>query len=91
MSDATATLPPQPLLQPTAATAWGVLALLLAVNVPLFLCMPLTDDTTLYDLQARNLMQGGVMYRDIFEPNLPGVVWVHIAIRSLLGTSSIFS
>lgn len=89
MSDATAGLPSPPLLRPTAPTAWIVVTLLLAVNGPLFLCMPLTDDTTLYDLQAMNVMQGGVMYRDIFEPNLPGVVWLHVAIRSLLGTSSI--
>ena len=89
MSDATASLPPQRLLQPTAPTAWIVLTLLLVLNVPLFLCMPLTDDTVLYDLQATNVMQGGVMYRDIFEPNLPGVVWMHVAVRSLLGTSSV--
>lgn len=87
MSDATAN--PQRLLQPSAATAWVVLTLLLVVNVPLFLCMPLTDDTTLYDLQALNLMRGGVMYLDIFEPNLPGVVWMHVGVRSLLGSSSL--
>lgn len=87
MSDATADS--QRLLQPSAPTAFVVLALLLVVNVPLFLCMPLTDDTTLYDLQALNLMQGGVLYHDIFEPNLPGVVWLHVAVRTLLGVSSI--
>jgi hypothetical protein len=89
MSDAPSPEQPQPLMKPSAATAAVVLALLLVVNVPLFLCMPLTDDTTLYDLQAINLMDGGVMYRDIFEPNLPGVVWVHVAVRSLVGSGSI--
>ncbi len=64
------------------------LALLLVSNGPLFLAMPLTADTVLYDLEARNLVEGGVQYRDIFEPNLPGVVWLHAAIRTLLGTSS---
>ena len=33
-------------------------------------------------------MQGGVLYRDIVEPNLPGIVWVHIALRSVIGWSS---
>ena len=51
--------------------------------------MPLTNDTVMYDLQARNLLNGGVQYRDILEPNLPGVVWLHVAIRALLGWSSV--
>ncbi len=74
--------------QPTARVAVAVLVLLLATNGPLFVCMPLTTDTALYDLQAQTLRQGGVLYRDILEPNLPGVVWIHAAVRSVLGTSS---
>lgn len=69
---------------------WGCAAfcLLLLVFVPLFVRMPLTSDTVLYDLQARTVLSGGVLYRDILEPNLPGVVWVHLLVRSLVGWSS---
>lgn len=66
----------------------GWLALLL-VCVPLFVCMPLTSDTVLYDLQARMVWSGGVAYRDIFETNLPGMVWVHMIVRPLIGASSV--
>lgn len=50
--------------------------------------MPLTSDTVLYDLQAKTVLSGGILYRDILEPNLPGIVWAHLIIRSLVGWSS---
>ena len=62
---------------------------LLVVCVPLMLCMPLTADPVLYDLQAETVVQGGVLYRDIVEPNLPGIVWLHLLIRSLFGWSQL--
>ena len=55
---------------------------------PLALCMPLNSDTALFDVQAAEVLKGGVMYRDIVEPNLPGVVWIHLLIRSVAGWSS---
>ena len=61
----------------------GTLALWLAVlvlGVPVFVCMPLTSDVVLYDLQARTVHAGGVAYRDIFETNLPGMIWVHMLV-----------
>jgi hypothetical protein len=70
------------------AVACSLLVLLLVTNVPLFLCMPLTDDAAMYDLQALNWLHGGMLYRDILEPNLPGVIWLHAAVRWTLGTSS---
>jgi len=73
----------------SAVLAWILLGSLLITNVPPLLCMPLTNDTVMYDLQAKNLLQGGVLYRDILEPNFPGVVWLHVAIRSMLGWSSV--
>lgn len=76
--------------QPTWKT-WGaaaLLALVWIVGIPLFLAQPLTDDTHLYDLQARTALNGGVLYRDILEPNLPGVIWLHLLIRSVGGWSS---
>lgn len=66
----------------------GGCALLLLVLGPLFVCMPLNSDTALFDLQAECVLEGGVLYRDIVEPNLPGVVWIHLAVRPLVGWSS---
>jgi hypothetical protein len=63
-------------------------ALLLFLLGPLFICMPLNSDTALFDLQAECVLEGGVLYRDIVEPNLPGIVWIHLAIRPLVGWSS---
>ncbi len=49
--------------------------------------MPLTNDTELFDLHADLVRGGGVLYRDLLEPNLPGVVWVHLFVRAVLGDS----
>jgi hypothetical protein len=65
-----------------------VLATLLVVNLPLFLCMPLAPDVNLYDLCARNVLRGGVHYRDVFDNNLPGIVWIHAVVRSVVGWRS---
>jgi hypothetical protein len=54
----------------------------------LFLRMPVFNDVVLYDMAARNVLHGGVHYRDIFDTNLPGMVWMHILVRSLLGWRS---
>lgn len=71
-----------------SAVPWLLLALLLTISVPLFVATPLTSDTVLYDMQARTVLNGGVLYRDVLEPNLPGIVWLHLLIRSLIGWSS---
>lgn len=76
-----------------AMTRGAVMCLVLFVVVaayvaPLFVSKPLTSDTVLYDLQADAVLQGGVAYRDIFEPNLPGAIWAHMVIRSVIGRSS---
>jgi hypothetical protein len=67
------------------ALAWSVLAVLLMVGLPLFVCMPVWVDASLYDLAARNVLRGGVHYRDVFDTNLPGMVWLHVAVRSAFG------
>lgn len=66
-----------------------VTLLALAAGLPLYLRSPLWCDLTLYDLAARNLLQGGVHYRDLFDTNLPGFVWILTVIRGTLGFSSI--
>jgi hypothetical protein len=70
------------------AAAWTFLAGILIVGLPLFVCMPLWVDTTYHDLSARNILRGGVHYRDIFETNLPGMVWLTALVRALVGWSS---
>lgn len=69
-------------------TAWIMLLALLILAGPQFVCMPLTNDVAYYDLQAKLLLDGGVLYRDMVEPNLPGAVWIHAGVRSLMGWSS---
>lgn len=61
---------------------------LVAIGGPQLVRMPLTNDAVLFDLQARICRDGGTLYRDVLEPNLPGAVWVHAAVRTLFGTSS---
>ena len=71
-----------------AVWSWLGLVVLLVANVPLMISMPLTADPVTYDLQAQIALEGGVLYRDLVEPNLPGVVWVHMAVRPVFGWSS---
>src|SRR5262249_28049257 len=68
--------------------AWATLLLFLSLNLPLFLCLPLYNDASHHDLCARNVLEGGVHYRDLFDTNLPGIIWIHMAIRALLGWRS---
>lgn len=80
----------QPAKQFTAGTwfACVIFLLLLLISVPLFIRMPLATDVVLYDLQAQTVLHGGTLYQDIFETNLPGIVWLHMLIRPLIGMSS---
>lgn len=64
-----------------------VLGTLLILGIPLFLCMPPWCDVTLYDLAVRNILRGGVHYRDLFDTNLPGIDWIMLAIRATCGWS----
>jgi len=61
---------------------------ILILNIPLFIRMPLATDVVLYDLQAQMVLKGGILYQDIFETNLPGIVWLHMLVRSVIGMSS---
>jgi len=65
--------------------AWTALALIVVVGVPLFLCLPFWFDVYHYDVCARTLLRGGVLYRDVFDNNLPGVVWLQAGLRTLFG------
>lgn len=66
---------------------WAVALALLIAGGPLFLRMPLWTDANLYDVAAQNLLRGGVHYRDVFDTNLPGFVWLLTGLRAALGPS----
>ncbi|QDT57197.1 hypothetical protein Pan44_52640 [Caulifigura coniformis] len=68
--------------------AWAIVAGGLLLHGPLFLRSPLGPDPVMYDLQAQLVRDGGTLYRDILEPNLPGAVWLHLLVRSVAGWSS---
>jgi hypothetical protein len=74
--------------RPVAVCAWAALLILLGINLPLFLRMGLDSDVTMWDLCTRNILRGGVHYRDAVENNFPGMLWLHLAVRSTLGWSS---
>jgi hypothetical protein len=61
------------------------LTCLVTANLPLLICMPLYCDVIHYDICAQNVLRGGVHYRDVFDVNLPGMVWLHVVIRWLFG------
>jgi hypothetical protein len=66
----------------------GLLGVGLAVHVPAFLCMPLNWDSHEWDLCTRTVLDGGVLYRDALENNLPGTLWLHAAVRGVAGWRS---
>ena len=68
-----------------ALLSWTVLAGVLLAGVPIFLCMPVWFDTYHYDICGRTLLQGGVLYRDVFDNNLPGIIWLQTGVRLLVG------
>ena len=64
-------------------------AVALVGGLPLFLRSPPWCDITLYQMAARNLLHGGVHYRDLFDTNLPGFVWAMTALYALFGPNAI--
>ena len=61
--------------------------LLLLVELPVFVRMPLWVDATLYDVSAWTMLNGGLPYRDVFDTNLPGMPLLHLVVRSVFGFS----
>ena len=70
-----------------AAAGVAVAAAALAFGVPLFLQSGPWCDLTLYQMAARNVLDGGVLYRDVFDTNLPGFVWALALIQATFGES----
>jgi hypothetical protein len=57
----------------------------LAVGLPMFLRSPPWCDITLHQLSARNIATGGTLYRDLFDTNPPGYVWLLTVLHRLCG------
>jgi hypothetical protein len=66
---------------------YTVAVVVLAAGVPLFLCMPPWNDVTLHDMVVRTILRGGVVYRDVFDTNLPGIDWCMALVRAVFGWS----
>src|SRR6516162_3046727 len=67
---------------------WSALLFFLGVTLPLFLCMPPWLDTTFFDLCARTMLEGGMLYRDIFIHGLPGFMLILAPVRAMVGWRS---
>ena len=63
--------------------------LLVLLGLPVYLRMPLCWDVTLYDVGAQAILAGGLHYRDVFDTNTPGYVWILTLLRAVLGNSTI--
>ncbi|HEV3439581.1 MAG TPA: hypothetical protein VG122_19610 [Gemmata sp.] len=71
-----------------AIAGWLITVAFLVIGVPLFVRMPLWCDATLHEISARNMLAGGVHYRDVLDTNPPGFGWMLCAVRVLFGPSS---
>jgi len=74
------------ILRSPILAAVALLAVLLLAG-PLVVRTPVWVDVTYHDVSAWNVLHGGTHYRDVFETNLPGMVWVHAVLRPLIGWS----
>ena len=72
----------------SAALGWAATAVFLFIGLPIYFCMPPGVDTTLYDTAVRAVLGGGTHYRDVFDTNLPGIVWCMALIRATCGWST---
>lgn len=75
--------------RPAAWAATGALAIVLGLGVPLFLCTPLWVDNAFFDVCARALLGGDVLYRDVFLHGPPGMVLLQAGLRWLFGWSPV--
>ena len=93
------TPPPKAMLSPLAPSSatrinrWlagvsgGVLAVILAINIPVMLRMPFDCDVVLYDVFARNMADGQLLYRDMLDNRPPTMTLIHAVFRTLFGGS----
>jgi hypothetical protein len=68
--------------------AWIALALLFVIMGPLFVCMPPWVDNTYFEIAARSMLRGEVIYRDLFFHHPPGMIFAVAAVGSTIGWRS---
>jgi hypothetical protein len=68
--------------------ALAVLSLLLLVFGPLFVCLPLGCDLAFFDVCAESILRGEPFCRDIEIHGTAGAVFLHTAVRTLVGWRS---
>jgi hypothetical protein len=67
----------------------AVLVLLLAIFVPLYICMPPWCDMSFFDVCASAILRGEPFCKEIEIHGTAGAVFIHTAIRSLVGWGSV--
>jgi hypothetical protein len=65
-----------------------VVVAVLVLAGPLFVCMPIWVDCYLFDICARSLLRGDVVYREFFLHGPPGMLLTVTGVRSLVGWRS---
>jgi len=67
-----------------SARAGLILAALVCVatRLPGLRDVPLSDDEAIYDTMAREVVAGGVMYRDTVDHKPPGLTYTYAAVRA---------
>lgn len=78
---------------PDHSRAWFIasiclLSIVILLFAPLFIAQPLWADASLYDVCAQEILAGRVLYRDIVDVNFPGIVWMHVCVRTMFGWST---
>jgi hypothetical protein len=65
-----------------------VLAVYLAAVLPLFVCMPLCCDLTYFDVCARTVLRGELLYKEVMVFGAPGLPLLYTGVRGLVGWRS---
>jgi hypothetical protein len=82
------------MLSPATLDRWGlrcaaiVVVAVLVLAGPLFVCMPIWVDCYLFDICARALLRGEVVYREFFLHGPPGMMLTVTGVRLLVGWRS---
>ena len=66
---------------------WALLLIIIGAGLPLHVCMPLWCDNHFYDVGARIILRGHLLYRELFYYVLPGTALLHAGVRAVAGWS----
>ena len=74
-------------LRSSPCTPATILAIVVLIGGPMHLRMPTWPDADVFDMMAKTVFQGGVLYRDLATNSLPGMAWAQMPVRALFGWS----